>query len=579
METRANYVLIGTFTLAGMLGLLGFFLWFARIELDRQFAYFDIRFSSVAGLSNASDVRFSGLPVGQVVDVRLAPDRDGTILVRVEVDAETPVRSDSLATIESQGVTGVSFVGISPGSADAPLLDATGDRPVPEIAAGRSTLQSLTEDAPKLVENALRVIEDVGVLLGEENQNRVNAILVNVEDASAEFADTLEDFSAVTSSVSEFAAQIGQFNDTLETLSGDLTGVLASADTALVSIGELSEQGKGVLEETGKAVTGAQSAIARAEGFIDGDLAGTTADLRRTSAELRRQIGTLSDSAEAMMATLQTTGATATARLGEAQETIARANALISRLDNVALSVGDTTTRVDALIRDQGAPLLAETRRMVAEATSTVTSVSVIARNDLPVVIADLGEAAATARRVAEEVGGNLSSSSANIDALVASAGDTLDQAAIAFDNANATMEAINAAMATADRALVVAEQAFAGADRIMNEDVAGIVAGLESTLAELRGAVARVSDDIPGITGDLRAASRAASAAFADISRVTDASAPAVQEFATTVLPLFARMARDGSALIGNLDRLTSQIQRDPARFLLDRGTPEFKR
>lgn len=100
METRANYILIGLFTLLGILGMMAFFLLFARVELDRQFAYYDIRFSSVSGLSEASDVRFSGLPVGQVVDVRLAPEQDGSIVVRVEVNADTPVRTDSVATIE-----------------------------------------------------------------------------------------------------------------------------------------------------------------------------------------------------------------------------------------------------------------------------------------------------------------------------------------------------------------------------------------------------------------------------------------------------------------------------------------------
>jgi len=99
VETKANYILIGAFTILGLLGLLGFFLWFARIELDRQFAYYDVRFTSVSGLSPASDVRFSGLPVGQVVDVRLSPDQDGTMTVRVEVAADTPVREDSIVTI------------------------------------------------------------------------------------------------------------------------------------------------------------------------------------------------------------------------------------------------------------------------------------------------------------------------------------------------------------------------------------------------------------------------------------------------------------------------------------------------
>ena len=53
METRANYVLIGAFTLAGILGTLGFILWLAKVQVDRQFAYYDIRFESVSGLGAA----------------------------------------------------------------------------------------------------------------------------------------------------------------------------------------------------------------------------------------------------------------------------------------------------------------------------------------------------------------------------------------------------------------------------------------------------------------------------------------------------------------------------------------------
>ena len=77
METKANYVLIGAFALAGFLGILAFFLWFAQVELDRQFAYYDIDFSTVSGLSSASEVRFSGLPVGKGGEVVILPSVSG----------------------------------------------------------------------------------------------------------------------------------------------------------------------------------------------------------------------------------------------------------------------------------------------------------------------------------------------------------------------------------------------------------------------------------------------------------------------------------------------------------------------
>jgi hypothetical protein len=199
METRANYLLIGAFTLAGFFGLLLFFLWFGRIQLDRQYAYYDVIFPTVEGLSNASEVRFSGLPVGQVVDVALDPDGSGQIRVRLEVAAGTPVRTSSVATIESLGVTGVSYVGITSGDAADPLLAVASDDPIPDITSGRSVLQTISEDAPQILNEILAVSQSVSELLGPVNQESVSQILANLEASSGDLQQALADFSSVTS--------------------------------------------------------------------------------------------------------------------------------------------------------------------------------------------------------------------------------------------------------------------------------------------------------------------------------------------------------------------------------------------
>jgi phospholipid/cholesterol/gamma-HCH transport system substrate-binding protein len=579
METRANFVMIGAFTLAGLAGLMGFFLWFAQVELDRQFAYYDIRFSSVSGLDNASDVRFSGLGVGQVVDVRLTPERDGTILVRIEVDGETPVRTDSIATIESQGVTGVSYVGIDAGTPTAPLLVSKGEGDIPEIIAGRSMLQSLSEDAPQLLDRTLVVVDELGQMLSEDNATRIDNILINAEQASNEFARTLSDFSGVANTVADFAAQISKFNETLDVLSGDLSGVLNTADLTLVSIRELSEQGKGVLTASTDTLSDAQSAIVETKDFVAQDLSLLADDLRATTTDLRNQLALISDDARGLISTLGTTGEVATARLDEARTTIEAANALITRLDAAALAVDSVATRADDLIRDEGAPLLSETRTMVAEASRAIQSVATIAMTDLPAIIADVRTATDSASQVIVDVGKNLSASSENVNEVLISARNTLEDARVSFANANVTLTAINGALETGDRALDAAQKAFVGADRVINDDIAGIIAGLETTIDGMNTAIRSVSADLPAISTDLRAASTAASDAFTQLRQMTDASGPAVREFATTALPLYTRLAQESRTLIRNLDQLTNQVQRDPARFFLDRETPEFKR
>jgi phospholipid/cholesterol/gamma-HCH transport system substrate-binding protein len=429
LETRAKFILIGAFTIAGFLGILAFFLMFARIELDRQFDYYDIRFSSVSGLGNASDVRFSGLPVGQVVDVRLSPDEDGSILVRIEVDGDTPVRTDSIATIEAQGVTGVSFVNIGPGTSSAPLLVGTDAEPIPEIEAGRSTLQSLSEDAPALVNETLEAVRQVRDLLGGENEGRLQRILVNVESASEDFAKTLEDFSSVAKTVTSFAEQIGRFNTTLETLTDDLANILETADQTLISIGELSEEARTVVARGSEALDSVQGTLAQTESYIADELTATTKDVRQTVVDLREQVAVISQDAQTLMETLGTTGSTATARLEEARTTLEAVNGVVARLDETAASVGDAAERLGGLIDQDASPLLTETRALVANAQKAVTSVNAVVDTDLPTIIADIRTATETSSKVITDVGENLTSASGRIDEIAEQAGVALADA------------------------------------------------------------------------------------------------------------------------------------------------------
>lgn len=104
-----------------------------------------------------------------------------------------------------QGVTGVTFVGISPGTPDAPLLEVASTEDVPEIEAGRSVLQTLSEDTPELLGEVLIIVREVSALLSGENRGRIERILSNVEDASGNFSNSMSDFSGVAESVFEFA--------------------------------------------------------------------------------------------------------------------------------------------------------------------------------------------------------------------------------------------------------------------------------------------------------------------------------------------------------------------------------------
>jgi phospholipid/cholesterol/gamma-HCH transport system substrate-binding protein len=572
METRANYVLIGLFTVIGFVGMLAFALWFGRIELDKQFAYYDVKFTSVSGLARASDVRFAGLPVGQVTEVKLSPDNDGTILVRLEVAQNTPVRASSLATIESQGVTGVSYVGISPGEPGEPLLRDTANTPIPLIPPGRSILQSLTEDAPELVSEVLDVVRELKALISNENVDRVDNILKNEEKASAGFAQSLDDFTVVSGAISAFAIEISNFNVMLEGMTNKAEKLFDSADDTLVAITALTKETQTTVATGTKTLEQTTQTMKSAETFIDSDLKTATQELTAGLRETRAQVAALSTDASAMLSEFQKTGETATARLDELQATIKAADAVIVQLDETLVSMDKASVSFDDLVTIDGAALIAEARAALAP-------IAAAAKTDLPEMVADIRTATATANQVMTDVGNSLTSASTKVDTVLTDASASLNAVTDSFTRANTTLDAINSALAVGERTLTAAEKTFNGADRVINEDISAITSDLRRTIDGLDTAIAGVSSAIPGVTADLQAASNAARETFERVSAVVAASDPPIRDFTTTALPQFTKLARETRDLIDNLEQLTKQIQRDPARFFLGVDTPTYKR
>mgnify|MGYP003674149997 CR=1 FL=1 len=577
METRARYVLIGAFALAGFLGLVGFLLWFAQFEMDRQFAYYDVHFSSVSGLSRASEVRFSGLPVGQVVEVRLSPNADGTVLARLEVAGETPVRTDSVATIESMGVTGVSYVGITAGTPTSPLLRDQGG--IPEIQSGRSTLQSLTEDAPEIMAEALAVMQRISGILNEENQQKVQDILDNLAQSSGDLSSALDDFAVVSQTIAAASVDIASFTEQIEPVIGSIEGTLSNVDTALRSFTELSTRAVSSLDVVESALSSGRVALDAAEVFMTGELPVIVQDMTATTLVLREQAELLVTDARGMITEFTATGSAATARLTEAQDTLQTVDTAIVRLLETLDNIDEAATSFDDLISNDGTALMAETREMIANADEAVNAITSAAETDLPAIVEDIRSATDTANRVVAEVGQQISEAAGRIDGLADDASDAMNQITGTFANANQTLNAINSALTTGERTLTAAERAFAGADRVINEDIDAITADLRQVMQRLDGAIAQVSDDIPAITGDLRRTAETANTAFSQLGQIISGSSAPITAFAATGLPQYTQLARETRNLISNLENLTRQIERDPARFFLNRQSPEFRR
>ena len=117
METKANYVLIGAFTLAvAVFGLL-FALWAANYSSEKEWREYRIVFNEpVTGLSEGGNVRYNGINVGTVESLSLAPDDPRQVVALVKLEADAPVKTDTRAKLSQDGLTGPPFIQLTGGS-------------------------------------------------------------------------------------------------------------------------------------------------------------------------------------------------------------------------------------------------------------------------------------------------------------------------------------------------------------------------------------------------------------------------------------------------------------------------------
>ncbi len=236
METKANYVLIGSATVIGAVLIMLFAMWIAGGEFRRGFNQFDVVFDDpVRGLTEGGEVRFNGIKVGEVEDLRIDPDNTNRVIARIRVSSDVPVKTDTTGRLEPIGLTGVTLIQLSAGSPEAELLRPSGFGPPPRIEGRGSQIDILVERSEDIALRASEAMAAVRDLLTDENIARVTRIVENLETVSAQLADRR---SVITQS-GEAAREIAALSRQLRTDLAELDDAIGEINrAAAVTSGE-----------------------------------------------------------------------------------------------------------------------------------------------------------------------------------------------------------------------------------------------------------------------------------------------------------------------------------------------------
>ncbi len=284
METRANFALVGLFTLAVIFGAFGFIYWFKTFgTATAQKTYFVHFETPVSGLLNGAEVEFNGLKVGSVTDLSLNPNNPRQVDAQISIGANTPVKTDTSASLKTGGITGVSWVGLEGGSTEAPFLPAGG-----VINATGSDLQALLLTAQKLTAKADKAFDQLDTAL-----NRVNDLL---KTASPGIESSVTNLQQVTEALAD---KNGNFRQALDSIDpGKVRNIMRNADEALAKINNLlgGDSGKTMIADISSAARSIKKLAESLNRFANTGLPayqGLAVDGRKTLQDVDHAVKTL----------------------------------------------------------------------------------------------------------------------------------------------------------------------------------------------------------------------------------------------------------------------------------------------
>ncbi|MBW3098055.1 MlaD family protein [Pseudohoeflea coraliihabitans] len=230
METRANYAIVGLFTVLVILSAFGFVYWMARVGGGGEMAQLMVRIpGSANGLSVGSPVRFNGIAVGSIR--RLAIDRDSPnyVVAQTEVQINAPIFPDTKAALEVQGLTGSAYIelrGGTPGQ-ETVIQKALQEGRIPVIEAEPSNITNILATADQILNRANNVVGQIESFVGEAREP-LTQTLRNAEEFSGSLARNAE-------GIDRFLQSVSSLSTTLESVSARLDTTLAAAQDLLES--------------------------------------------------------------------------------------------------------------------------------------------------------------------------------------------------------------------------------------------------------------------------------------------------------------------------------------------------------
>ena len=221
MESKVNYTLVGFFVLVLSGLLIAFVFWLGKYNDDEnQYQQFKVYITeSISGLAPEAAVKFNGVDVGLVQAIQINPNNSEEVELILKIKKETPIRTDSSATLKFFGITGLAFIEIGGGSKNSPLL-VTSDNNIAIIPTAPSLIKRLDETLSSVVTKLSDTLDHTNAIMNEKN--------------TKDFSTTLENLKILTQ-------RINNYQDEIDTLLKNSIQTGKNIDQAMLKVGNSAD--------------------------------------------------------------------------------------------------------------------------------------------------------------------------------------------------------------------------------------------------------------------------------------------------------------------------------------------------
>ncbi|MDD5241009.1 MAG: MlaD family protein [Sulfuricella sp.] len=275
METKVNFTLVGLFTLGLGAALIAILLWLGTDGKYNKIydSYHVYMGESVSGLNRNAPVKYRGVEVGNVQEIRLDPANSERVQLLLKIERGTPVKEDSIALLRVQGLTGIAYVELAGGSISSPLLKAKADEKYPVIRTGPSLMARLDTALTNLLTNISKMSDNVNAVLDEDNRRSFKRSLTQIEQMTRVLA-------ARSTSIETGMDNAAKTLKHTARASAELGGLIERA-------GRSAEAVERMANETSRSTAGIPAAVQDAQLMVN-ELRDLSASLRRVSDQLER---------------------------------------------------------------------------------------------------------------------------------------------------------------------------------------------------------------------------------------------------------------------------------------------------